>query len=459
MDTAATAPVRKASRRAVGSWLLFDWATQPFFTLVTTFVFAPYFAARVAANPVEGQALWGYATAAAGLVIAVFSPMLGAVADAMGARKPWIAGFSVMLCAGSFALWFAAPGVESAVTIALVAFAIATIGAEFATVFTNAMMPDLVDENRLGRLSGTGWAVGYVGGLISLIIVLGLFAGDAASGKTLLGLTPVFGFEAQRFEGDRASGPLTAIWYVVFVLPLFLFTPDVPRRSNLSTALRTGLRDLRETFASLRRHANAFRYLIANMIYTDGMVALTVFGGIYAAGTFGWSLTELGLFGILLIIFGTIGALVGGRLDDSRGPKWVVQVTLIMLIVAIIGILSIDESHVAFFIPVAPPAPGDGLFASAGEKAYLVLGVLIGLAVGPLQAASRSLLCRVSPRERMTQFFGLYALTGKATSFVGPFLVGLVTTVSASQRIGISVLVIFFAAGLIMMQSVSAERD
>ena len=337
--------------------MLFDWAAQPFFTLVTTFVFAPYFAARVAATPVEGQALWGYATAAAGLVIALLSPVLGAIADAGGRRKPWIAAFSVLLILGSAALWFSVPGAGAAIAIALVAFAIGTIGAEFATVFTNAMMPDMVDESRLGRLSGIGWATGYVGGLVSLVITLGLLAGDPASGKTLFGLTPLFGLDPATFEGDRASGPYSAIWYLIFVIPLFLFTPDIPRRLGPKAALRVGLADLRQTFLSLRSHANAFRYLVANMIYTDGLVALTAFGGIYAAGTFGWSAIELGLFGILLTITGTIGALVGGRLDDRLGPKWVVQAALIIFIVASIGILSIDETHVGYFFAVPPPSP------------------------------------------------------------------------------------------------------
>ena len=241
MDVGVAAPVRKASRRAVGSWLLFDWAAQPYFTLITTFVFGPYFAARLAANPVEGQALWGYAAAAAGLVIAIFSPALGAIADTMGARKPWIAGFSVMLAAGSVSLWFAAPGVENAVTIALIAFAMGTIGAELATVFTNAMMPDLADENRLGRLSGTGWAVGNIGGMICLILILGFFVGDHATGRTILGLTPVFGLDPAHYGGDRATGPFTAVWYLVFVTPLFVFTPDAAKRMSAAAALRPGL--------------------------------------------------------------------------------------------------------------------------------------------------------------------------------------------------------------------------
>jgi UMF1 family MFS transporter len=449
----------RVGRRAILGWFLFDWAAQPYFTLITTFVFAPYFSARLAADPVEGQSLWGYATGAAGFAIAVFSPVLGAIADAMGARKPWIAGFSAMLIGGSLALWWAAPDAEGAVAIALVAFAVGTVGAEFATVFTNAMMPDLVDERRLGRLSGTGWAVGYVGGLVCLAISLGLFVGDPETGRTLFGLRPIFGLDPADYEGDRAAGPFTAIWYVVFVLPLFLFVPDVPRRMSIGAAIRPGLAGLAATVRGLRRHANAARYLLANMVYTDGLVALFAFGAIYAAGTFGWSSIELGIFGILITLAGTFGAVFGGRLDDRIGPRRVVTGALVVLILASLGILSVDRDHILFVIETAPLADGDGLFASTGEKAYLVLGAVIGAVAGPLQAASRSLMVKVSPRDKMTQFFGLYALTGKVTSFVGPLAVGALTALSGSQRIGISILVVFFIGGALILAGVREGRE
>ncbi len=195
-------------RRAVVAWVLFDPAAQPFFSLITTFVFAPYFAARVAANPVDGQAMWGYAAGTAGLIIAILSPVLGSIADATGPRKPWVAAFSVLLVVGSAALWFAEPGAEGAVPIALVFFAIGTIGAEFATVFTNAMMPELVDSSRLGRLSGIAWAAGYVGGLISLTVMLGFLAGSPDTGLTLFGLVPAFGLDPTTFRGRPRRRPL-----------------------------------------------------------------------------------------------------------------------------------------------------------------------------------------------------------------------------------------------------------
>lgn len=455
----APPPFRTASRAGLFGWVMFDWACQPFFTLVTTFVFAPYFAARLAPNPAEGQALWGYATAAAGLTIALFSPALGAVADETGRRKPWIALFGILMALASLPLWWATPGNTAMILPVLVAFALATIGAEFAAVFNNAMMPRLVPPERLGRLSGLGWAMGYVGGLISLVLTLGFLAGSPETGKTFFGLTPLFGLDAASNAGDRIVGPLTALWFAVFALPMFLFTPDQPATGvPMKQAFADGLASLLRTFAEVRRNANAIRFFLANMLYTDALAALFAFGGIYAAGTFGWSAIEIGVFGILLTITGTVGALVGGRLDDAIGARTVVAGALVVLIMAALGIVSIGPDRIGFVVAVAPPAPGDGLYASLSEQCYLALGGLIGLAAGPMQAASRSLLARIAPPEHIGQYYGLFALSGKVTSFLGPLLVALVTDLSGSQKAGVSVLLLFFGAGLWLLSGVAVRR-
>ncbi len=458
MPQAKKERMAEAGRPAILGWVLFDFATQPVFTLITTFIFAPFFAAQLAATPVEGQALWGFATGAAGLVIALLSPVLGAVADAAGRRKPWIATFSVLVLLGCFALWFAVPGAEYAVPLAMVAFAVATIGAEFAGVFTNAMMPTLVPPGKLGRLSGTGWAMGYVGGLISLALILAFFVASPETGTTLAGLAPAFGLDATSFAGDRAAGPFSALWYLVFVLPLFLFTPDAPRLEPVAAAVKTGISNLKRTILSVTSHGNVFLYLIAHMIYADGLVGLFAFGGIYATGIFGWSTTEIGAFGILLTITGALGAFIGGRLDDRLGPKTVVLGALAGLILASAGVLSTTADSILFGVAVGPPVAGDGLFAARAEQFYLLCGVLIGAVAGPLQAASRTLLVRVSPAENITQFFGLYALAGKVTSFLCPVLVGAVTALAASQRAGMSVLLVFFVAGAILLAMVKVPR-
>lgn len=449
---------RKTSRRAIAGWLLFDWAAQPYFTLILTFVFAPYFASALAANPVEGQAIWGYATAVAGIIIAVLSPVLGAIADASGGRKPWIALFSVFLVVGSALLWFAVPGTPYAIPLALFAFGLGTIGAEFATVFTNSMMPDLVSEERMGRLSGYGWAAGYVGGLTSLVIVLGLLAASPQTGLTLLGLEPLFGLDPGTRAGDRASGPFTALWYLVFVVPLFLFTPDSPKRMPVSKAVGSALAELTATLKDLPRHGTVLVFLLSNMIYKDGLAALFAFGGIYAAGTFGWTTIQIGIFGILLTITGTFGSILGGILDDRFGPRIVVSGALIVLILATVGILSTDENTIFFVISTPVGTANATLFGTIPEMVYLALGGVIGAAAGPLQASSRTLLIRISPKQKMTEFFGLFALSGKVTSFAAPILVATVTVWSGSQKIGIAVIVLFFVAGLVALQKVDVGR-
>jgi UMF1 family MFS transporter len=440
-------------RSAVISWIFFDWAAQPYFTLITTFVFAPYFATHVASDPASGQSLWGFATAAAGLLIALSSPVLGAIADASGRRKPWIAAFGALLVVGSCLMWFGKPGDPGVIPPLLLAFVIATIGVEFATVFNNAMMPTLVPPERIGRLSGTGWATGYVGGIISLVLVLGFLAANAETGRTLFGFTPLFGLDPVSHQGDRITGPLTGIWFVIFVLPMFFLTPDYPAKRPLREALREGLTELKQTLGELPNRKSLAAFLLANMIYTDGLVSLFAFGGIYAAGTFGWDTIRIGTFGIILAIAGTLGAWLGGKLDDSLGPKRVISGAMLILLLAIAGILMVDKDSI-FFIKVAAPVPGGALFAGASERAYLVLGCLIGAAGGPLQAASRTLLIRMAPKDRIAQYFGLFALTGKVTSFIGPLLIGVITAVTESQKAGMAVLVLFFVTGLVLLARV-----
>src|SRR5713226_8413417 len=440
-------------RSAVISWIFFDWAAQPYFTLITTFVFAPYFATNVAPDPASGQALWGFATAAAGLMIALMSPMLGAIADANGRRKPWIAGFGALLVIGSCLMWFGKPGDVSVIPPLLLAYGIATIGVEFATVFNNAMMPSLVPPDKIGRLSGTGWATGYVGGIFSLILVLGFLAASPDTGRTLFGLMPLFGLDPVTHQGDRITGPLIGIWFIVFVLPMFLLTPDYPAKRPVSEALVEGLMELSQTLSELPKRKSLAAFLLANMIYTDGLVSLFAFGGIYAAGTFNWSTIQIGSFGIILAIAGTFGAWLGGKLDDRLGPKRVITGSMLILLSSIVAILLVDKDSI-FFVKVAPPVPEGALFSGAAERAYLVLGCLIGAAGGPLQAASRTLLIRLAPQDRIAQYFGLFALTGKVTSFVGPLLIGAVTAITASQKAGMAVLVVFFVAGLALLARV-----
>jgi UMF1 family MFS transporter len=448
----------QASPLALAGWVLFDWSTQPFFTLVVTFLFAPYFVNGFMADPALGQTLWAYATGGGELIAALLAPVLGAIADAGLKRKPWIAGFSVLLVAGLCGLWLAIPGRTDLVPLVLLCFALATIGAELATVFNNAMMPSLVSGKRLGTLSGIGWAAGYMGGLVSLFLVLGLLVPDVSSGKTLLGLTPLIPLDPATREADRLIGPFSALWYLIFVLPLFLFTPDRLGAARPREPVRAGLRQLARGVNDLiRGHPYIALFLLARMLYADGLGAIFAFGGIYAGTVFGWGATELGVFGIVLTIAGTVGAAAGGLLDDRLGSKRVILGTLMLFILAALAVLSVDQDHIFFVLPVAPKETGGGLFASTGEQVYLLFATLIGLASGPIQSSSRTLLARLAPADKRTEFFGFFSFSGKATAFAAPLLIGAVTAATGSQRLGIGTSLLFLIAGLVLLQRVRVQ--
>ena len=441
--------MRRARGGGIVGWLLFDWACQPFFTLVGTFVFAPYFATAVVGDPVHGQALWGYATGVAGIGLALLSPLGGSIADAAGPRKPGIALCVAILAACCALLWFATPAASPALIAGVLAlYVVAVLAAETATALNNAMMTGLVPADRLGRLSGTGWAVGYAGGLVALVLVLGFLAASPETGKTYLGLDPLFDLDPARREGDRIVGPLAAAWLLVFVLPLFLLTPDAARTGRpFGAAFWEGVAQLRRTVGEARAGGPVVRFLLANMVYQDGLVALFAFGGIYGAGVFGWGTAEVGVFGILLTVAGVAGSVAGGRLDDRVGARAVIGVSLAALVLVCLAILSLGREHVLFVVETAPPAPGDGLYGTAPEKAFLLLGLVIGAVAGPLQASSRSLLGRLVPPSEAGRFFGLLTLSGKATSFLAPLIVAVATQASGTQAAGLAVLILFFAGG------------
>jgi UMF1 family MFS transporter len=448
----------QAAPRALIGWVLFDWATQPFYTLVVTFLFAPYFVNGFMSDPVTGQALWGYATGAAELVAALLAPVLGAIADAGGKRKPWIAAFSVLLVVGLAGLWLAIPGRGDLAMLVLFCFSLATIGSELGTVFTNAMMSSLVTEEKLGRLSGVGWAAGYVGGLVSLVLMAGFVVGEPSSGKTLLGLDPLVQLNAATRQSDRLVGPFSALWYVVFVIPLFLFTPDRPSVPTTSAPISAGLALLAKTARELRHYKDVAFFLIARMLYADGLGAVFAFGGIYAASVFGWGAAELGLFGIILTLAGTIGAAFGGVLDDRFGSRRVIAATLLLFILSAVGVLSVDRDHVFFVLQVEPRLSGNAPFASIGEQVYLAFAILIGLASGPIQASSRTLMARLSPSDKATEFFGFFSFSGKITAFAAPLAIGAVTAATGSQRIGISMSLVFLLGGLLLLLRVKTPR-
>lgn len=437
--------VTKFDRKPVWGWMLFDFASQPFHTLLVTFIFAPYFTSTVMTDSVAGQSTWGYMTAATGAVIALMAPILGAMADTSGPRKPWIALFSVFYVVGASLLWLATPAMDN-VTIILIAFAIGLIGVEFAFTFTNAILPDIVPRKDIGAVSGSGWALGYIGGLLILVFVL-LLVAENNEGKTLLGNAPIGGLNADMREGTRSVGPITAVWYVLFMIPFFLWVPDAPRKTRQAGAVKQGLRELGQTIRNLPKSPSLLYFLLSSMFYRDALNAIFVFGGIYAAGVLGWSIVQIGTFGILGAAAGAVGAWVGGRADRAFGPSPVVLTCILVLILVCVICIGTSRDGV-FLIEV-------GENSSLPDIVFYVCGALIGGAGGSLQAASRTLLVHQGDPERMTEAFGIYALVGKSTAFLAPLTIGIATDMTGSQHYGIFIpVIVLFVIGLVLLQFV-----
>jgi UMF1 family MFS transporter len=412
--------------RAIAAWCLFDWANSAFPAIVTTFLFSAYFTDHVAPSHVQGQALWSWANGLAALAIAVASPIFGAIADRGGRRKPWLLAFSLVSILATAALWFVRP-VAADVSFALVAMAIATLGFELGTAFYNAMLPDLVARDRLGRVSGWGWGLGYVGGLACLLLSYALFVKpDPAP----------FGLDRAQAEHVRIVMPLAALWFALFALPLFLWTPDrAPSGCPLAAVVRGGLDDLFGTLAQIRRYGNIARFLLAKMIYIDGLNTLFIVGGAFAAGAFRMSVGEVLVFGILLNATAGAGAIAFAWIDDWLGAKVTILISLAALIV-LGGAVLLVESKLWFYI----------------------LAAAIGIFLGPAQAASRSFMARLAPPAQRTEFFGLYNLAGKITTPVGPFLVALITALTDSQRAGMATILPFFLIGALLLTAVQEPR-
>ncbi|NVO25893.1 MFS transporter [Donghicola sp. C2-DW-16] len=436
-------------RKRIWGWYFFDWASQPFATLLITFIFGPYIK-EILKDGAQAQAVWGFGVGAAGIAIAILAPILGAMADTTGNRGRWIWGFSVMYVLGSYGLWYAHPD-HFNLALVMTSFAVGMIGMEFATIFTNSMLPDLGPREEVGKISGNGWAFGYVGGLLALIIMLAFFADSPVTGKTFIGLDPVFGLDATTREGTRAVGPLTAIWYVVFMIPFFLFVRDPNAKKAPKGAIRAALHDLGRTLKGLPQHPSLSAYLASSMLYRDALNGMYVFGGIYAAGVLGWSVQQTGIFGLVSIIFGALFAWLGGKMDMRFGPRPVIVGSILALVAVSFLTVMISRDAVLFM----PVAEGSKL----PDLAFMFVGAVIGAAGGILQSASRTMLVRQANPARMTEAFGLYALAGKATSFIAPLSIGIVTHITGSQQIGVSPLIVLFLAGLFLIRFVAKDGD
>jgi UMF1 family MFS transporter len=300
---------------------------------------------------------------------------------------------------------------------------VANLAFEFGIVFNNAMLPDLVPGTRVGRWSGWAWSIGYFGGLVALAIALVAFVQTDS---------PLSGLDKENAEHVRVVGPLVAVWFAIFAWPLFAYTPDRPSsRIGARAAVVQGLSNLARTLRNVGAYGDAARFLLARMIYNDGLTIVFAIGAIFAADNFGMDEEGIIVFGIVLNVTAGLGALGFAWIDDWIGPKRTVVIALAALIVT--GIFALVITEVTWFWVVA---------------------AAFGTFMGPAQAASRSLMARLAPPEIRTELFGLYAFSGKATAFVGVLVAGAVLDITDNQRAGLATAVVFLAVGLGVLLSV-----
>lgn len=394
------------------AWSLYDWASSPVPTLHATFIFSVFFTTAV--MPEGGSVAWAWMTSATAFLLAVAAPVLGRMADQRGSAKSFL-GLMVFLGAGATALlWFVEPDPSFAM-MALVLSAISIFAMEISFVFYNALLPSVSKPDGYGRASGLAWGIGYAGAIIALVAVLVLFVMPDA---------PAFGIGTEKAAHIRITMCFAALWLVIFAVPLFLFVraPD-PRPTPAPL-----LGQVRASFAIAMKIPDMPRFLVARMLFADGLVTLFAFGGIYAAIVFGFSQTMVLVFGIVLNITAGIGAAFGGFADDRFGSIRVMRVSLVAL--AVLGTMAI----------LAP-----------NETVFWIAGAILGLFIGPLQSSARVYVAHKAPAEHRASMFGLLMLSGKATSFIGPLLYGIAVTATGSERAGMAIVIILMIGGYLMM--------
>lgn len=445
------------------SWALFEWARNPYVILITIYIFSPYFSNVVVGDPVKGQAIWGHINGIAGFFIAVLGPVLGAIADTGGKRKPWIAFFVAIMVPATFALWWALPGGQGLSILGIAALVVAvSIAFEFSAVFHNSMLPAVAPHHRIGFLSGLGLALGNAGALIILCFMLWAFMLPGMVGWSFIPAKALFGIDVAQFENSRIAGPICALWMAVFTLPLLLWTPDVKGAGvPLGVAVKRGLGTVVKTVIKLRSYRNVAAYLIARMFYNDGKTAVLVFGGVYAAGVFHWDALTLTIYGIVLSIFAVGGGIFGGWLDDTFGSKRAIMISIGGTALGVVLAVSITPTELFFFFPhdpATPPLWDLPFFRTLPELLYLTVVLLVAICITAAYANSRTMLARIAPVTKMSEFFGIYALSGTATAFLGPTLVGITTDIFQSQRAGFASVLVLLVIGLVGMLFVREER-
>lgn len=451
-----------ASRLGQLSWAMFECARIPYVLLVTIYLFGPYFTRDIVGDPVAGQILWSRISWMGGLVIAICAPFLGAIADVGGRRKPWIAVYTAVMVVAMLAMWY---GVPHANTGQLIFIAVAIVAAnfayEFSTVFHSAMLPTIAPPNRVGPLSGLSLSLGNVAGIILLGFMLYAFAGPE-HGLPFVPAHPLFGVSQAAHDPERLSGPISGIWLLFVALPLFFFTPDKPSTGvPLRAQMMLGVRRVWSTVQSLQHYRNIAMYLIARLFFNDGMGAVLLYGGIYAAVTFHFDALAMMVYGLELSVFAVLGGFFGGWLDNTIGSKRAIFVSIGGTLIFFAVGLTMAPDHILWFIPYdvnAAPINDLPFFNTWPQVIYLLIvnGVAVFITAG--YANARTMMARLAPPEKMTEFFGLMSLSGTATTFLANLSIDLLTGLTHSLRGGLLGILGFLALGLVLMGFVKEER-
>ena len=427
---------RNNYKRTIFSWSIYDFANQPFTTITVTFIYSTFFTSTIFLGSEElGIAAWGKAITISSLIIAFLSPIMGAVADRGGYRKLFLIFWTWICIIFSFMLYFPEPG---DVFNALLFFCIANIGFEMGGVFLNAYLPEIAPKNKIGRISGYGWSFGYIGGLIALAACFLLFV---VPENPINPLTGNF-LDKSSYQHIRIINVFIAIWFAVFSIPTFLFVKSNERIVKLTNnIISNSFKEIKNTFNQIRNYKQVIRFLLARVVYNDAIITVIAFGGPYAYTQFGFDMDTNGklmIFGIVLNIFAGIGAFLFGFLDDYLGGKKTIQITNFGFIIALL---------IAFIAPVL----------ENGEFYFWIAGALIGIFMGPNQAASRSLMGRLIPENKENEFYGFFAFSGKATAFLGPLLFTVVVTLTGDIRLSLLILAVLFFIGMLMLNSVDTD--
>jgi len=445
------------------SWAMFDFARNPYVLLVTIYIFAPYFTNDLVSDPVRGQAIWGDIQGYSGIVIALLAPFLGAIADAGGRRKPWLAFYAGIMAAATACLWFAKPG-GTGISILEVGLLIGAtnVAYEFASVFYNALLPAIAPHERMGFLSGLSLALGNLSSLFLLVFMLLAFVLPGRVPWDFLPAHPLFGIDQAAHEPERLTGPLSALTLVLFSLPLFLWTPDSQeaRMGWIDASIR-GVRSVIRTMKSLGHYRNVATYLLARLFFNDGMTALLIFSGVYASGVFHWGALQMTAYGIVVTIFAVMGGFFGGWLDDALGSKRAIFVSVGGTLLFGLLLITMGPDRIFWVIPYdvhAAPVHSLPFFRTWPEIIYLGATNLAAVCVSASYANARTMMARIAPIARITEFFGLFSLSGQSTSFLATLSVGWATALTHSQRGGFFVIFLFLGVGLIGMIWVKEER-